>query len=157
MKVEILLSKNELIGSKLICWGTGKLYPNLDSELVPSHLAILVDGFVYESTLFSGVRIVPFDSWLEINTILYRQSRDIEIDRYSFSKIFSSIWGKGYDWYGICYYSICLIRFMLFNIPMPKTNKWAKSSKYFCTEVLGRMLKKDYSMVVPVDMAVIGF
>ena len=66
IKVHYLFSKNKKIGSKLIAWGTAH---RCDVDDVPSHVAILVEErWVYESTLSSGVRVIPYKKWKEINT-----------------------------------------------------------------------------------------
>ena len=61
-----LFSKNEKIGSKIIRWATKHL---VEAKDVPSHVALLVnERWVFESTLFTGIRVIPYKKWLEINS-----------------------------------------------------------------------------------------
>lgn len=153
-QVYYLFSKNKKIGSKLISWSTGFLSPGLAD--VPSHVAVLVvDGdleLVYESTFSSGVRIVPFQKWRELNTILYK----IEIRKIpnttELSHILNDVWGKSYDWPGILYFAYRLTGYILFSIKMPKKNRWASSKKFFCTEFAARLEGLDYSITCPGKM-----
>ena len=67
MKIYYIYSRNKLIGSRLISWASGLLIKDL--EKIPSHVGILVEGkrfsLVVESVVGSGVRIIPYESWLK--------------------------------------------------------------------------------------------
>ena len=80
MKVDFLFSRRDKIGSKLISWAAK--YENLGLRDNPSHAAILINGkFVIEAVMGSGVRIVPYFKWKEINEELYRiPSEDVSRD-----------------------------------------------------------------------------
>lgn len=157
VKLSYLFSRNNKIGSKLIAWASGLLITELDK--VPSHMALLIeieglpDGLVLESVLEAGVRIVPYQKWLEINEECYKiacpNTRTIQ-------EIFDSIheyWGKKYDWPGIAFFALCFVAHLLLKIPFPKDNAWQSDDKYFCNELGGELAGyKKYSMVTPAKM-----
>lgn len=134
MKVEYLFSRNNKIGSRLISWAAKA--EKLGLEENPSHIAVLLNNeIVIESTLSTGVRIIPYSKWLEKNrqlaripcTNLYRPSMDV------FAEL-TSLWGKKYDWKGILFFGLSYLRLMIFKTEMPKENLWQNKDRYFCTE-----------------------
>lgn len=146
MRIHYVFSKNNKIGSRLISWASSK---ELDCKKeCPSHMAILInEAFVLESTLTTGVRIIPYHKWLFYNTELARvpvkganrSMRDILIDK----------WGAKYDWLGIAYFAYCYIKLILFKIPLPETNAWQNKNKMFCTEYASLLSGQDLSMKSP--------
>ena len=156
MKLYYLFSRNEKIGSRLIAWVSGLLIKDLDK--VPSHMAMLIDvglseSFVFESTLESGVRILPYSSWLKINEECYKIqcSQTLNLDEV-LSKV-GQYWGRDYDWMGIAYFGLCFIKHLVFKAPFPKENKWQSEDKYFCNELGGEIANyPKYSMVTPAKM-----
>lgn len=150
MKVDFLFSRRDAIGSKLIAWGAK--YEDLDIDKVPSHAAILINGrFVVESTITSGVRIVPYFKWVKINEELYRIPSD-DISRDFFDNTILETWGKKYDWRGILYFACCYIRLILFKERLPLVNKWERESHLFCIELVGKLSNTYYSMTSPAKM-----
>lgn len=156
MKLYYLFSRNKKIGSKLIAWASGFLVKDLDR--VPSHMAILIDvglneSFVFESTLETGVRIIPYTNWLKINEECYKipcpQTRNLE---HILGKV-NEYWGRKYDWYGIAYFALCFIGHLVFKRPFPKDNAWQQEDAYFCNELGGEIAEyPKYSMVTPAKM-----
>lgn len=155
-KLYYLFSRNHKIGSKLISSASGLLVKDLAK--VPSHMAILIEqenyeSLVFESTLESGVRIVPYYNWLQINEECYKIACP---KQNNLENIFSKVqeyWGKKYDWLGILFFGLCFLRHYLFNIDFPKENAWQSDDKYFCNELGGEIANyPKYSMVTPAKM-----
>lgn len=150
MKVDFLFSKRNTIGSKLISWGAK--HENLNIQDCPSHAAILINKrFVVESTMSSGVRIVPYFKWSEINEELYRIPSN-DIDRDFFDNTILDTWGKKYDWMGILYFACCYIKLIVFGQKLPIVNKWERESHLFCIELVGKLSNTYYSMTSPAKM-----
>jgi len=149
--VHYLFSRRNLIGSKTISWGTKHLYPEF--EKTPSHVAILINNrWVHESTLESGVRVMSYPKWLEINEEVAKIESP-EVWEYEYIKqIFWYVKNKKYDWMGIIYLGLWMIPSKLFGMRIPTKNKWETQDKYFCSEVMGRMLERNYDMRTPVDI-----
>lgn len=152
MKVSLayLFSKNDKIGSKLISWATLRLAK--ETTNIPSHIAILVNNkWIFESTLASGIRIVSYKDWLTINT----QTHCIPAEPIEYEKIkqlFKSLKGKKYDYMGIVYFGWRILLNMCFNLRMPTKNKFQSNSRYFCSEVAGKLLNIDSQMLSPVEL-----
>jgi len=152
MRISYLFSKRDKWGSKLIAWASAKLVSDL--EVVPSHMAVLLDEHtVIESTLTTGVRMIPYTHWKKINEELYsipciHQHRDhLEVIETAYS-----LWGKKYDWGGIFYFGLCLLGRIYLNKKMPTVNKWQDKNKYFCNEFAGKLTGEDFSMKTPADV-----
>lgn len=149
MKVEYVFSRRDKWGSKLIAWGSS--YEKLDIKDMPSHVGVLLNGdIVVESTFFSGVRLVPYSEWLQLNEELYRLpcAQEYRSSDDTLKKAFS-LWGRGYDWAGIMYFAWSFLMLILFDKPMPKRNLWQKYDKYFCTEFVAMLVDEDFSMSTP--------
>lgn len=155
MKVEYLFSRNKKIGSRLIAWAAS--YEKLPIKEIPSHCAILLDEtWVIESTLFTGVRVAPYEKWKIINEELYRipcvtASRDSK----ETLSLATSVWNKGYDWPGVLYFLFCYVQLILFKRSIPKENKWQKKRLYFCTEYMAKLTGLNFSMASPAKALVI--
>lgn len=137
MKIVYVFSSNKKLGSRLISWASSYFDSGVrnayKSTPVPSHVAVILDDtFVVESTLSSGVRVIPLSSWLAKNTVLHSTQSTSNINKVSSALL--SVWGAEYDWLGILYFAC------KFLIPgLPKENKWQNSRKYFCTEFAARL------------------
>ena len=148
-----LFSKNEKIGSKIIRWATKHL---VEAKDVPSHVALLVnERWVFESTLFTGIRVIPYKKWLEINSevkkIKCREHREYTKLR----AIYDRIKKKKYDWPGIIYFGWFLLLNKITGLPIPKVNKWQSESLYFCSEAIAEVLDMpDHGMKSPAEMMV---
>lgn len=156
MTLYFLFSRNQKIGSRIISWASGLLVKEL--EKVPSHMAILIeqDGFeplVFESTIESNVRILPYKNWLLINEECYKiQCPKVRTQEEVFAKVYD-LWGKKYDWAGIAFFALCFVKHILFKTHFPKENAWQSDNKYFCNELGGEIAGYGkYSMVTPAKM-----
>lgn len=157
MKIYYIFSKNDQIGSKLISWASGLLVKDLDKT--PSHMAILIEfekdeaSLVLESVFQTGVRIVPYSKWLEINEQCYKIPCPT---KRSLTEILSWInlyWGRKYDWSGVLYFALCFVAHLLFKTPFPNENAWQSEEKFFCNELGGKIAEYErYSMVTPAKM-----
>lgn len=155
MSIHYLFSSNNKIGSKAIAWGSS-LYPNHIKNLtngIPSHVAVLLNNeFVIESVLESGVRIVPYKKWREINKELYKIKEDVP--NYELVKdLLLEMWGKKYDWLGILYFAKCMFCHLVCKSELPQSNKWESENRFFCTEFAGRLSGHNYQMTTPAKMA----
>lgn len=153
MKLYYVFSKNKKIGSKLIRWFSNLLLKELDNT--PSHVAIIIVfeklTIVYESAVFSGVRMVPLESWLRFNEICYLFEEQ-KIKK-NIRKNLVSSWNKKYDYLGVLYFIVCFLNKKLFDKPFPKKNKWSSVNKYFCTEIVAKLTSyKKHEMTTPAKM-----
>lgn len=151
--IHYLFSKNKLIGSKAIIWGTKHLEPNAHDT--PSHVAILVnEKWVFESTLETGVRRISYKDWLEKNTEVAKYKCQTKRNLTEVLDYFRAIKNKKYDYLGVIYFGWRVGLNKFFKIKIPKENKWDKENAYFCCEVMGEMLGLDYQMTSPVQVMV---
>lgn len=152
MKVEYLFSNNNKLGSKIIQWASKK--EKIPMENLPSHVAVLIDNkLVIESTLSTGVRIIPYFKWKKINNEIAKIpcKKDYKSPKEIF-KAFIILWGMKYDWLGILYFAKCLLLMIIFKKELPKRNKWEHKNKYFCTEFVARLTNIDCSMKTPAKL-----
>lgn len=157
VNISYIFSRNDKIGSKAISWASGLLVKDL--EKVPSHMAILIElegcpeAFVLESTLSTGVRIAPYNVWLQHNELCYKfESKQ----KMTLSEIFDKMdlyWNKKYDWPGISFFAVCFIKYIIFKSEFPKENAWQSDDRFFCNELGGEIAGyPKYSMVTPAKM-----
>jgi len=158
MTYHYVFSRNKKIGSKIISWSSSLLkndVKNLDINKIPSHVAVLIDDcIVIESTLTTGVRIIPYNKWLEINEELYK-IKCIQSSQHLNSKkkeLLFEMWGKKYDWFGILYFAKCIFLHYFFGKKLPNENKWERENYFFCTEFAARLTNYNYSMTTPAKM-----
>ena len=153
VKVEYLFSKRNQIGSKFISWGTKELLALLP-DVVPSHVSVLLNGrWVFESTFSTGVRVISYKKWKEINEEVARITCRKDRKYSEVKKIYQEIRNKKYDWPGVIYFGWRVALKKYFKIPIPKNNKWESEDRYFCTEAVGRLIdNKKYSMTAPVQL-----
>lgn len=156
MKIDILFSNNELKGSKLIQWGSSFLVDNLKE--IPSHVAVLINGeLVIEAIMLQGVRIVPYNKWLEHNNEISKIQLELIKDKMNsssenFHELIDEMWGKKYDFKGLFFFGIAVLKFCILKIPLPATNRWEQEDKFFCSEFVGRLIGYNYSMTSPAQM-----
>lgn len=123
---------SNLIGSKLIRWGT-------DSEW--SHFAFGTRNdpysIVVESRLFHGVKPSWQKHFLERNQrveMLYREE-SIEVVSKHYNRIVDTLGEKPYDWKAVSYWSgVALAQKLGFH--KISRNQWADRNAFYCTEVL---------------------
>lgn len=143
MKIQYLFSKNKKIGSYLIRLGSYWIN-NYDFTFnnTPSHVAILIDEtYVIESIMSGGVRIIPYNKWLEHNIEILKINSDICTEHPR--DLMFEMWGKPYDTLGILRFAIDILRLKLFNIELPIKNQWEREDYFFCTEFASRIFDGD--------------
>lgn len=152
MKLEYLFTKarKNKIGSRLISWGTGKLHPNLKPC---SHVAIKAKNVVFESTIGTGVRIIPYKLWIQENEVVhaFECPKDRKVSKIIETSI-SCIWGKKYDWLGILYFVWRMLGFLILKRPLPAKNRWERPTHFFCVELLESITGEKYSMTSPIQL-----
>lgn len=152
VKVDYLFSKSDLVGSRLISWGTKHLSDEADT---PSHIAILInDRWVLESTAKTGVRIISYKTWLTLVNEIAKIPSVYETKDYSeIKKIFKEIKNKKYDYLGVIYLGIYVALNKYFNKKIPNKNKWESDNKYFCCEAVEKLTgMASTSMKAPVQI-----
>ena len=154
MKIDIkyLFSRNKLIGSRAISWGTKHLE---NVEDTPSHVAVLLNSkWVVESTLETGVRVISYAKWKiknrEVEAIECLQSWTMA----EIKELFRPLKGLKYDYLGVLYFGWKIALNKLLRIKIPVENKFSHDNKYFCCEVIGKMTGVDYDMTSPVQLMV---
>lgn len=150
VKIHYLFSRNNKIGSKVISWGTSHLSKNKS----PSHAALLIHNrWVFEAIISGGVKVTPYSKWLDINIEVAKiPSNFAGVEYAHIKKIFKDIQNKKYDWFGLVYLGLKLALNKWFGSTIPLINKWQDSDKYFCSEAVGKLTNKDYSMKAPVQI-----
>jgi len=153
MKIQYVFSKNKKCGSKLIAWASS-LFSSHTTNLkngIPSHVAILLnEAIIIESTFSTGVRMLPYNKWKQINEELYKVDR---INKGECVKcLLFEVWGKKYDWFGILYFTYHMITHLIFKSKLPNKNKWEREEYFFCTEFAARLEGYNYSMTTPAKM-----
>lgn len=149
MKVEYLFSRQSgKLVSELISWA-GSM-EGFELPEYPSHMAVLLDGeMVVESTLFTGVRIIPYKHWKRKNEEIFRipcvAARD---SKDALAKAFD-LWDKGYDWAGILFFAWRYLGLLCLDRPLPAVNRWQSDNRYFCTEYAGSLTGQNLSMKSP--------
>jgi hypothetical protein len=148
----VILSNNDLIGSKIISFFTkeGKKVIN-----TPSHVSILFcSRIILEAVFFAGVRLNYFRFFQSKNRIIaafkyvgnkYEGKKDNEI----YAEICDSFYGQSYDFIGVLWFIVQIVKKWLFNKPIKRVNKWQRQNKQFCVEMLEPILGKDLSSLDP--------
>jgi len=94
------------------------------------------NGLVFESNLL-GTHPCFLKTSLKSHTIVH--SIDVDLSAEEEDRIWDLVVdkydGKPYDFGGVFYLGWRKILQRLFNVPLPKHNKWAKKNAYFCDEI----------------------
>lgn len=149
--VHYLFSKNNKIGSKIIANQTNHLADKPET----SHISIMVHNrWIFESTLSTGVRVIPFVEWIKINEIVDIIPCEKETREYSEIKsIYKEIQNKKYDYAGILYLGFYIALNRYFGIKIPKKNKLQSDNKYFCCEAVEKLTGLGpTSMKTPIEI-----
>ncbi|MEM4359954.1 MAG: hypothetical protein QXT45_05445 [Candidatus Bilamarchaeaceae archaeon] len=138
------------MGSKFISWLTA--HRNRTRFVTPSHVALLVnDRWVFESTMDAGVRVISKDKWQLKNTVAHLY----DLGAWEYQEVadyFRAIKGKPYDYLGALFLGLCLFINKVLRIPLPKQNYWHSEDKFFCSEVVSKMLRINGDMTSPADI-----
>lgn len=149
VSIHALFSHNNLIGSKIISKGSRHLDRRI--KTAPSHTALLVNNrWVHESTGHSGVRVISYDVWKQINTEIDRiqlKSREYQ----EIANLYRAIQDKKYDYPGVIFLGMCVAGTFI-HIKLPEKNLCESENKYFCCEVLGKLTGHYYGMSAPVQI-----
>lgn len=131
-------STNEMLGSKLIRWGTR-------SET--SHFAIGFDlggrGVdILESTFSQGgVRQITYEYFKTYQQITQELHVPLppNTERELFNLVLDRVKGKKYDNNAIAYWGIRLVMNRYMCIPLPSHNQWGDRDRLYCVEVLSAL------------------
>jgi hypothetical protein len=146
--INILFSKNSKIGSVLISNGTSFLS---NSKPTPSHVAILIKNkWVVESTMEKGCKVIGYKEWLEKNELLYSISMHVEFK--DIKNLNKDLKNKKYDFLGVIYCGYRVLLNKLFGLTIPSKNKFHSKNRYFCCEVVGKLLNIETEMLSPVQL-----
>lgn len=127
------------------------MYPEFKNT--PSHVAILVNNrWVHESTLDSGIRVMSYERWLELNDEVTKITCEREWDYENIKTLFRNIKDKKYDYLGVAYLGLWMVPSKLLHIAIPNKNILECPNRYFCSEVMGYMLNDNYDMKAPVQI-----
>jgi hypothetical protein len=99
-----------------------------------------------------GVRIVPYEKWLENNELLYYIRHNHDLSNEAVLRKAASLWGRPYDWRGIAYFTWRYLGLILFKKPLPMRNHGHSRGAYFCTEYAALILGRDCSMISPAKL-----
>lgn len=136
VSIEVVFSKNKKIGSWLIRFFTQRLTP-VPFNNIPSHVALLINNrWVFESTLESGIRVIPYSEWLQKN----EEMLNIPYSKLEYSYLkekLKPLKNKKYDVLGLVYFGYRLLLFHTIGLKPPTRNAAHISKKYFCSEVVG--------------------
>jgi len=154
--IKCLFLKNNLIGSRLIAWGTRRPGQKLDS--IPSHCAFLfiVNGEerIIDSTLMSGVRETTLEEIIGHYELI--ETIDLgfsEQESYKYlEKARAKLVGRMYDVTAVIYFSVRVLLFKFFGIPIPTKSFIQFKFMWFCSEVYGFFSKKKENLTSPNDL-----
>jgi len=113
---------------------------------------LLKDRWIYESTMETGVRVIKYIDWLNINEEVFKSK---EIEGFDYNNIkpkINKLKESKYDYLGVIYYSLCVLMKLIFKKPIPKLNRWQSNNKYFCCELIGEVTNEDFQMKCPVEI-----
>lgn len=152
MRLEYLftISRQNKFASKLIANTTGKLHPELNPC---SHVAVKIGPIIVESTLTKGVNIQPYQEWIKNNKVVYafRCPQDRKAVKV-LTDTFSGVWGKKYDYLGICFFAWRILGFLILKKPLPRVNRWESEKRRFCVELIEKITGEKYSMTSPIQL-----
>lgn len=150
VSVSIIFSKNDKFGSHLIRIFTDQFNDTLYQT--PSHVALLIENrWVFESTAEKGIVITPFEKWSENNTACLIKFLG-QVEYAHLKALYRRLEGCKYDWPGVIYLALFVLLNRLFKTSIPAKNCLESRNKYFCTEVIEELIKKDLSMTTPVEL-----
>jgi hypothetical protein len=147
--LDALFSSSNKIGGKIISYGTAHLAPSVKEKV--SHAALLVNGrWVHESTGKSGVAVISYEKWSGI----HKETARIPLSNRPYQEladIYRSMSGKKYDYLGILFFAIAILPTFL-GFKLYSKNLLESRNKYFCSEALGKLIGRYYSMHSPVQI-----
>lgn len=153
-KLEYVFSTSDKIGSKTIAWGTD--HQNTTKYKTPSHVSILInDCMIIESTLTTGVRIIPYYAWmLSGNNVEHKITCTNHREWDEVMQSVLRLWGRKYDYLGILYFTWRLLLERYFKLKLPLKNKLQSKKRFFCVELIENLTQGNYEMTSPAALMV---
>lgn len=149
VSVDALFSRSNKIGALAIAAGTAHLASSI--KPTPSHTAILVNGrWVHESTGKSGVAVISYEKWGQ----LHKETARISLPSRQYQEladIYRTMSSKKYDYLGVLFFALAIVPTFLGFKLYPK-NLFESKNRYFCSEALGKLIGRYYSMHAPVQI-----
>jgi len=152
MSMQIVCTKSNLIGSKIIRWGLGEPV---------SHFAINFDNKIVFHSSFSGVHLTSYPTFIKKHTVVF--SLNMSLSEVEEESVYQSIIPSEEDGYDVRAF-ICLAllaaKRKFFGIPFPTVNPDDNKNKFLCTE-LGEFLPEklfvngkpsDFSTTTPYQL-----
>jgi hypothetical protein len=135
--MQILFTRSNKIGSKIIRWGLGEPV---------SHAAIRYDDYVVHSYMH-GVTMTHISEFLKHSEVVYTVTIPNNVPR--LFRLFLRTSTASYDIGALLYLTLHFgLRKM--GIPSPKKNLWQTSGMYLCTEWVSSYLDgEEDSMITP--------
>lgn len=138
--IEVLFTKSELIGSKMI--------RDITKEDV-SHCAIRYRNMVLHSSYW-GVKLLSYEDFKKHNTIVH--SVELPLSAWVFVDIWHKYKNKPYD-YGAFFFLGLRYLCVKLHIPSPRVNLWQSSGSYLCSEfVSSAILGEQDSLITPYQL-----
>jgi len=117
-----------------------------------SHCAVLYNGLVAHSNLL-GLHLTGENHFRETTEVVYEvtiPSIDQHEDHQKFWKLLDEEEGSLYDFGALLFLGFCLILRSIFKIPLPKSNLWAASGMFVCTEWVTEVVSEEEdAMITP--------
>ena len=148
--ITFIFSRNNLIGSKLISWGTKEEWQRSNDK--PSHFwMVFGSDLIIESTLKQGVRLNYLPTFKTKNQIIsaLRPINDGLIYSEKVDKILDQAHGRKYDYPAIIYFAWRVLLKRFFGLSFPKRNKFNSAEKFFCNELYTFITGEKMSMQSP--------
>jgi hypothetical protein len=153
--VEVMLSNNGKIGSKLISWASKRKDESFSVDEIPSHIAFRFFGkVVCESRMFSGVDVNNYYKFADQNNVVHRYYVSVKSAGKLLDLMLRENRKTAYDYLGAIYLGFKRVAARAFGIEL-NSNKWDNRHRDFCTELLryfDEYEKIDLANVVPFDI-----
>jgi len=115
-----------------------------------SHCGILIGGYVVHSN-FLGLQIEPSEKFRKHSTIIHRvqvQARPDMLERLHY--LYTRPYRPLYDFGAILFLGLSLSLRNYLRIPLPKSNLWASTGMYLCTELITDIIDgREDAMLTP--------
>ena len=138
--MEVLFTRNSSLMSRLI--------RSVTREEV-SHCGILVGDYVIHSNLL-GVQCELLSDFEDKSEIVYRVSLEEPKDLTDRLVRVFQLRGRFYDFGALLFVGISLLLRSKLGIPLPKSNLWANTGMYLCTELVTDIVyAREDAMLTP--------
>jgi hypothetical protein len=139
--MQVIFTKNNTFISKLI--------RKVTKEPV-SHCGILVNDTVIHSN-FLGLQIEPLLKFKKHSEIVFRVQLNADDEMLGKAEKLKTTKRRSfYDYGAITFLAISLILRNYFKVPLPKSNLWASTGMYLCTELVTKVVySEEDAMITP--------